>query len=163
MRSFFSNKDKTNIEETEGKEAEAPSENFYLLDREKRRAIEKKDVEKFLANSYELKKLKQIMDRQKNSPDYKDLEYVIPAIEKSEDFSDILKATDHWEMDHPYDNLLPLWLGRNKMNALFFTVGFIHDRANFFYFALHLREKAVNVIYEKNYCSGYTYAPVNRL
>jgi len=114
----------------------------------------------FLANSSELKKMEAIANTfAQNNPN--DLLEMVEAVKKSKSFCEALHATEHFEIDNS-DNIVISMLGRNKINSIFYAGSFFNNRANFFYNALHFREKIVNIVFEKNYYTGYTYQLVNR-
>ncbi len=102
---------------------------------------EQQSVTNFLASSFEFKKMKAIAERQKNNPEFKDLVDLVSSLEKSKSYGEISTATTHWDIPNN-DNLIVYNLGRNRMNTIFYLTGFISDRGNFFYYALHFREKA---------------------
>jgi hypothetical protein len=93
------------------------------------------EVREFLRASYEFKMMKNIASK----PGMNNAANFIASIENSLTFHNILNQTQELDFDLT-DNIMAYNLGRNKMNALLYCVGFFSSGANFNYYILHFRE-----------------------
>jgi hypothetical protein len=108
---------------------------------------ELRDVKDFIANSDEMKNMRKI---QLLNPSKTDLLKIVTDIDSAVTFKKILELTDRLDFNNTNDPSVKT-LGRNGMNAIFFFGGFFNADANFGYYMLHFREKAIEVMAQKGY------------
>jgi len=108
--------------------------------------LEAAEVQIFLRNSVELKKMKEIAAKQAMSK-YREFP---ERLKKCTSFSGLVHACGPSFDIANHDDVVIQSIGRNGVNAMCFVSGFFSDAWSYKYFGLHFYESVLTYLEEKN-------------
>ena len=114
-------------------------------------------VRVFIDNSNEFKEINQIYLSLDCSLFDSTIKKITLELENATTFTQILHSLERYDFQNDNASATAKTLGRFGMDAMLFFGGFLNERANFAYYASHLREKAVKKMADL----GYSYDAPN--
>lgn len=107
--------------------------------------LEAANVQIFLRNSAEFKKMKEIAEK----PDMNRYRAFLDRLEKCVSFSDLIHECSFSYDIANHEDVVIQTIGRNGINAICFVSGFVSDAWNYQYYGLHFYESILTYREEK--------------